>query len=52
MTSKKTKKSKKYQSFIRDLVYNNPRADRQIGSMDSAVPDNRMLYDDSKDEAL
>ena len=52
MTNKKAKKSKTYQSFIRDLVYNNPRADRQAGSMDSAVSDDRMLYDDSKDKAL
>ena len=28
------KKSKSFKNFIKDLVFNNPRADRQAGSMD------------------
>ena len=43
------KKSKSFKNFIKDLVFNNPRADRQAGSMDSDVPDTEMLYDRSKD---
>ena len=42
----------KYIPLIRDLVYNNPRAEGQRGSMVSVLPDKRMLYDDSKDEVL
>ena len=33
------KKSKSFKNFIKDLVFNNPRADRQAGSMDNDVPD-------------
>ena len=40
-------KKKTYKGFIRDLVFNNPRADRQmpIGSDSKHVKNNRMLYD-------
>ena len=43
------KKSKSFKNFIKDLVFNNQRADRQAGSIDSDVPDTEMLYDSSKD---
>ena len=40
------KKRKTFQKFIKDLVFNNPRADRQAGSWDSADDvDKKMLYD-------
>ncbi len=40
------KKKKTYKTFIKDLVFNNPRADKQspIGKHDKNVMD-RMLYD-------
>ena len=39
-------KKKTYKTFIKDLVFNNPRADKQspIGKHDKNVMD-RMLYD-------
>ena len=43
------KKNKTFKNFIKDLVFNNSRADRQAGSMDNEVPDTEMLYDSSKD---
>ena len=42
------KKLKRFRTFIKDLVFNNPRADRQAGSWDSEDDewvDNNMLYD-------
>ena len=42
------KKTKTFKDFIRDLVYNNPRADRQSGSWDGEDDDwvdRHMLYD-------
>ena len=46
------KKSKSFKNFIKDLVFNNPRADRQMpigGTASQEVLDNKMLYD-KKDE--
>lgn len=44
------RKIKRFKTFIKDLVFNNPRADRQAGSWDSADDvDKKMLYD-KKDE--
>ena len=44
------KKVKKFKDFIQDLVFNNPRADRQFGKMDGDFNDpdwldRNMLYD-------
>ena len=40
------RKIKRFKTFIKDLVFNNPRADRQAGSWDSADDgDKKMLYD-------
>ena len=43
------KKRKTFRNFIKDIdhmVFNNPRADRQAGSWDSADDvDKKMLYD-------
>ena len=44
------KKVKKFKDFIKDLVFNNPRADRQFGKMDGDFNDpdwldRNMLYD-------
>ena len=42
------KKTKTFKDFIRDLVYNNPRADRQSGSWDGEDEEwgfKHMLYD-------
>jgi len=44
-------KKKSYKGFIKDLVFNNPRADRQAGKPDGwskDVLDNQMLYDNLK----
>ena len=44
------KKVKTFKGFIRDLVFNNPRADRQAGSWDNKDDewvDNKMLYDNA-----
>ena len=40
---------KKYKNFIRDIVFNNPRADRQF-PLDGDDPDTdkKMLYDNSQ----
>jgi len=44
------RKIKRFKTFIKDLVFNNPRADRQAGSWDSEDDvDKKMLYD-KKDE--
>ena len=46
------KKGKTYKGFIRDLVYNNPRADRQFPDDDDEPSqdeyDRLMLYDTQK----
>tara|TARA_B100001094_G_C17410586_1_gene430012 strand:+ start:325 stop:486 length:162 start_codon:yes stop_codon:yes gene_type:complete len=45
------KKGKTYKGFIRDLVYNNPRADRQFPDDDEPSQDEYdrlMLYDTQK----
>ena len=42
------KKRKTFRNFIRDIVYNNPRADRQAGSWDGEDEEwlkTHMLYD-------
>ena len=42
------RKIKRFKTFIKDLVYNNPRADRQSpigGTASKEVLDNKMLYD-------
>ena len=44
------KKVKKFKDFIKDLVFNNPRADRQFGKMDGDFNDpdwleRNMLYE-------
>lgn len=47
-----TRKIKRFKTFIKDLVFNNPRADRQMpigGTASQEVLDNKMLYD-KKDE--
>ena len=49
---KAKKKVKKFKDFIKDLVFNNPRADRQFGKMDGDFNDpdwldRNMLYDQS-----
>ena len=44
------KKLKRFRTFIKDLVFNNPRADRQAGSWDNKDDewvDNKMLYDNA-----
>tara|TARA_B100001769_G_C22061287_1_gene570812 strand:- start:1132 stop:1284 length:153 start_codon:yes stop_codon:yes gene_type:complete len=49
----KQPKTKSYKRFIKDLVYNNPRADRQAGTPDGwskDVLDNQMLYDNIKNK--
>ena len=46
------KKKKKFKDLVKDLVFNNPRADRQMpigGTASQEVLDNKMLYD-KKDE--
>ena len=46
------RKIKRFKTFIKDLVFNNPRADRQMpigGTASQEVLDNKMLYD-KKDE--
>ena len=44
------KKLKRFSTFVKDLVFNNPRADRQAGSWDTKDDvDKKMLYD-KKDE--
>ena len=44
------KKGKTYKGFIRDLVYNNPRADRQFPDDEPSQDeyDRLMLYDTKK----
>ena len=45
-----TMKRKRYKDLMKDLVFNNPRADRQAGKPDGwskEVLDNQMLYDDT-----
>ena len=44
------KKGKTYKGFIRDLVYNNPRADRQFPDAELSQDwlDRFMLYDTQK----
>ena len=40
------RKIKRFKTFIKDLVFNNQRADRQAGRWDSADDvDKKMLYD-------
>ena len=42
------KKLKRFRTFIKDLVFNNPRADRQAGSWDGEDEEylkTHMLYD-------
>ena len=43
-------KKKTYKGFIKDLVFNNPRADRQmpLDGDSKYVKNNRMLYDNLK----
>ena len=46
---------KRFKSFIHDLVYNNPRADRQAGKPDGfsqEVLDKKMLYDNLKQKRI
>ncbi len=46
------RKIKRFKTFIKDLVFNNPRGDRQMpigGTASQEVLDNKMLYD-KKDE--
>ena len=46
------RKLKRFNTFIKDLVYNNPRADRHMpmdGTVSQEVLDKKMLYD-KKDE--
>ena len=48
---KKTTKKKRYLDPYKDYVYNNPRADQQIGGMDDKITNeikSKMLYDSSK----
>ena len=48
MVSPMKKKTKTFKNFIKDIVFNNPRADRQAGSWDGEDDewvDNHMLYD-------
>ena len=49
------KKKGTYMDPYKDYVYNNPRADRQIGSMDAQIDDetmSKMLYDDKKKDLI
>ena len=42
------RKIKRFKTFIKDLVFNNPRADRQMpigGTASQEVLDKKMLYD-------
>ena len=43
-------RKKTYKGFIKDLVFNNPRADRQmpLDGYSKYVKNNRMLYDNLK----
>ena len=47
------RKLKRFNTFIKDLVYNNPRADRQMpmdGTVSQEVLDKKMLYDRANDK--